>query len=245
MQLTLLQTIQQVARRLAQPVPTTVYGSSDKSVAQFMALLEEGLESLATRGAWQELRHECTFLTLGTEDQGTLDSIGQTPTETNGLAYILPDTLWDRTNQLKLVDQLDSADWQAMKAWVINGPRYQFMLRQRHFFVNPTPTAGWTWAFEYISEFPILDEAGGLVYQKTFDDDDNVILLPDSIVKLDLRWRWKKEKGLSYAQDFDDCEKLIANYLARSSSPGKKLCLDEAPSDARPAIVIPAGNWNL
>lgn len=230
-----------------QPVPTTVFGSTDKQVVQMMRLLEEGLEQLQKRGPWQELTREYTWLTTAAEDQGSLlTGLGSPVVAPVGLDYILPQTLWDRTNRLPLVDQLDAQDWQALKAWVINGPRYQFRLRGNKFLVNPTPTAGWTWAFEYISEFTISNAAGSSFYSR-FAADTDIILLPAAIVQLDLRWRWKKEKGLPFAQEFDDLETMLATALSRNGGPKKRLRMDinveyGAP---RPIIVVPSGNWNL
>lgn len=240
---TLLETVQSVCGRLVQPVPATVYGSTDKAVVQMMRLLEEGLDFLSGRGAWQQLNFEYTFSTIANADQGVLlTGLGSPVVAPNGLRYILPMTLWDRTNQLPLVGPLDAADWQALQAWLINGPRYQFRLRGGHFLVNPAPTAGWTWAFEYISENFATTAAG--VGLKRFTADTNIILLPDQIVQADLRWRWKKEKGLPYAQEFADTEALVVDALARAK-PNKDLRLDvnEGYDSPRPTIVVPSGNW--
>lgn len=244
MQATLLQVVQAACQRLAQPKPASVYGSTDKDVLQMLAILEEGLDDLSGRGPWQELRHEYTWTTLGVEDQGDLISgLGSAPVAFNGLRYILPETLWDRTNKIRLLENLPPADWQALKAWSITGPYYQFTLRQSSFLVNPAPTAGLTWALEYISEDAIQATGGG-AFKKTFTADSDVILLPDSIVKVDLRWRWKKEKGLAYEEDFNTCEGLIANALARNV-PRRKLRLDDCPASPQPGIVVAQGSWDL
>lgn len=246
---TLLATVQEVCRRLVQPVPNTVYGSTDKAVSQMMALLQEGLDDLVDRGAWQELNREYTWLTTAAEDQGSiLTGLGSPVVATVGFDYMLPQTLWDRTNKLPLVGPLDAQDWQAMKAWVINGPRYQFRLRANKFLINPVPTAGWTWAFEYQSKYSISN-AAGTTFSDRFTLDTDLILLPDKIVQQTLRWRWKKEKSLPYAQDFEDCEKLITNALSRGKQ-GKILHLDNTPDDGgygapRPTIVVSPGNWNV
>lgn len=243
---TLLATVQEVCRRLVQPVPNTVFGSADKQVSQMMALLQEGLDNLVSRGAWQQLNKELTWLTVASESQGNiLTGLGSPLSQFTGLSYILPETLWDRTNVLPLVGPLDAQDWQAMKAWIINGPRFQFRLRGNEFLVNPAPTAGWTWAMEYQSEYAIVD-AGGTVYSNRFAADTDQIMLPSKIVAMDLRWRWKKEKNLPYAQDFDDLEKMLVDALARAK-PAKVLDMSNPAcyGTPRPVIVVPGGNWNV
>lgn len=244
---TLLTVVTEVLGRLSQPVPTTVMGNTDKGVLQIKSLLQEGLDALTSRAQWERLTKEVTFTTLAAEDQGTLDSVGlgSGPTPLIGYSYMLPATLWDRTNKLPLLGPLDPQDWQAMKAWVINGPRYQFRVRGGHFYVNPTPTAGWTWAFEYISEFPIQATGGGS-YKLRFTADTDVILLPSTFVELDLTWRWKKAKGLPYAQDFDDLERLLADAKARNQ-PAKVLHMDgpDCYGAPRPVIIVPGGSWPL
>lgn len=243
MQLTLLQLIQQFTKRQAQPVPSAILSSTDKSVQQYVALVEEGLESLVTRGRWQELRFEYTWLTLGAELQGNLvTGLGSAPVATNGLRFVMPETLWDRSNRLRLVGEISPSEWQEMKAWLINGPRYQFMARNDNFYVNPVPTAGWTWAFEYMSEFAIQATGGG-AYKKSFTADTDVILLNDSVVKADFRWRWRRMKGLSYEEEFNSCEALIKDYLPKL--PARNLDMAGCPDEARPGIFVSPGTWPL
>lgn len=244
--LTLLEIITQVTGRLGQPVPSTVMGNTDKGVVQFKTILEESLDFLSGRAAWERLNKEITFTTVALEDQGTLDSVGlgSGPTPLVGYRYMLPDTLWDRTNKLPLCGPLDPQDWQAMKAWVINGPRYRFRVRGGHFYVNPVPTAGWTWAFEYISENHIVAAAG--IYKMRFTLDTDIVLIPAQVVELDLRWRWKKEKGLPYAQDFADLEVMLADAKARNQ-PAKVLRMDNPECYGAPApqIIVSPGNWHV
>lgn len=233
---TLLATVQEICRRLAQPVPATVYGSTDKSVLQMMALLQEGLDSMTDRGPWEVLTYEYTWTTIADENQGPIlgAGLGSAPVALNGFNYLLPETLWDRTNKLPLVGTLSAADWQAMKAVVITGPRFQFRLRGGNFLVNPAPEAGYTWAFEYISNNPI---STGSTYVKKFTADNNTILLPDNIVEADLKWRWKKEKGLSYEEDFRTCETMIHDALGRNQGP-KALRMDNMQWEPRPMYYI-------
>lgn len=241
---TLIETVKEVAGRLGQTVPLNVFGNTDKHVLQWMSLLHQGLDDMAARGRWERLTYEYTFLTVATESQGVLETgLGSPVVAPNGFSWMLPFTLWDRTNMLPLVGSLDEQDWQAMKAWIITGPRYQFRLRGGQFLVNPAPTAGWTWAFEYCSENTILGEDGS-TYAKRFASDEDTILLPDTIVAMDLQWRWKAAKGLTYAEDYASAERMITNALGKSGAK-MPVRLDNTPADAGPTIYVPPMGWRL
>lgn len=235
---TLLETVQDFCRPRKIPVPMLVFGSTDTQIAQIYGLLQEGCERLADRGAWERLVIEATWVTLAQEDQGAMTTIAP-----NGFRnWYVPGTFWDRTQKLPLLGPRSAQAWQMLKATVLTGPVYSFRTRGGRLLVSPVPVAGHTWAFEYISENWIL-KVDGVTYAKKFTADDNSILLPDAVVRSDLLWRWKKEKGLAYAEDFNESEKLIVNALGRDG--GKpNLSLDSCGNrEPTPGIIVPAGNW--
>lgn len=235
--MTLLETVTAFCQRTALSVPSAVIGSVDEQVIQIRALLEEGCDALAGRGPWEGLTNEASWSTTATENQGAITTLAS-----NGYKYLLPQTLWDRTEKLPLLGPLDSQDWQSLKAIVVTGPRYSFRLRQGSFLVTPAPPAGHTWVFEYVSENWIL-QANGTTYLKAFAADTDTILLPRIIVNADLRWRWKKEKGLSYAEDFNAAERLIVDALGRDG--GKPVLYMDNVGDRGilPGIFVPSGSW--
>lgn len=236
---TLLEIVTEFCELKALPTPTVVLGSADKQIIQIRALLQAGLRAMSGRGAWEMLINEALWVTTATESQGSIDTLAP-----NGYRYLLPRTLWDRTEKLPLLGPVDSQDWQALKAIVVTGPRYSFRLRGGLFITTPAPPAGHTWVFEYVSK-NFLEHPGG-TFGQVFTDDNDEILLPNDIVSADLLWRWKKEKGLTYAEDFNSCEALIVDALGRD---GGKPILDmgarDCGGDILPGIFVPSGNWNV
>ena len=219
------------------PVPASVMGSADAQVLQIRRILERGLDDLSQRGAWERMVFEASWSSLAAESQGAITSLA-----TNGFRYLIPETLWDRTEKLPLLGPIDSQGWQALKAIVITGPRYSFRLRGGLFLVTPAPPAGHTWVFEYVSKNFLL-AVDGVTYRYRFVANTDDILIPDQIVQADLLWRWKKVKGLAYAEDFNTAERMIANALGRD---GGKKCLvmdDNYGEGPRPGIFVPAGSW--
>ena len=235
--MSVLTVVQYVCGRTNVPTPSSVLGNTDTQVIQMLRLLEEEGTSLSKRGDWEGITNEATHTTIALENQGAITTIAA-----NGFRYIKQDTLWDRTDNLP-VALIGSNAWQAMKAMASTGPRYRYRLRGGKLLVNPTPAAGHTWAFEYVSKNWLLG-IDGTTYKQYATLDTDTILLPEDLVLMGLRWRWKKEKGLDYAEDFEEYENQIKTDLGRDG--GKEtLRMDGESRDARPGIFVPDMSWNL
>lgn len=237
--MSLLTVVQYVCGRVNIPVPSTVMGSvTDTQVLQLLRLLEEEGNDLAQRGPWQGITFEATHTTIANEDQGAVTSIA-----TNGFRGIKNQTFWDRTNKLPVLGPLSDEEWQAFKGLATTGARYYYRIRGGKLLVNPTPTAGYTWAFEYVSKNWILGD-DGTTYKQYFTLDTDTILLPEDLVLMGLRWRWKKEKGLDYAEDMRTYELQIKEQLGRDG--GKPIiAMDGGRRQLRPGIFVPDMSWNL
>ena len=248
--MTLLSTVQSFCRRQGLTPPNTVMGSGDDTINQIYALLEEECIDLAQRGPWAGLRNECTFTSLANEVQGTLESLGSAPTSTNNLNYIIDQTFWDRTQRLPVRGPYDAQDWQAIKAVNVTGPQYYYRILGQtnggtaQLLMNPVPPAGHTMAFEYITWnwCRNITSSGTVTAGQAFVNDTDQFQLPDNIVMMGLRWRYKKEKGLPYAEDFDTYESMVTTGLARSGTK-PVLHMDSCGYEPKPGIWVPSGNW--
>ena len=237
--MSMLTVVQSFCERQNLPVPSTVYGSTDKQVTQIKALLEEEGNDLAVRGGWQALTLEASHTSVAAESQGTITSIAD-----DGFRYIVNETIWDRSTRLPIVGPLDGPEWQALKALVNTGPRYQFRIRGGLLIVNPTPVAGESWYFEYVTENWITD-ATGVTGKTRFTADTDLIRLPESLVLMGLRWRWLREKGMDYAELFRTYEMQVKDALGRDG--GKpRLSMDSDPHRGpQPGVWVSPGSWNV
>ena len=237
--MSLLSVIQHACARTNIPVPNAVLGGiADTQVLQMLRLLEEEGTDLAARYPWQGLTREFTHTTLAQEDQGAMSTLAS-----NGFNYIKNDTFWDRTDKLPILGPLSDAEYQQRQALVTVGPRYAYRIRGGRLLVNPVPTAGHTWAAEYISKNWILGSDGS-TYKQYFTLDTDTMLMPEELCLAGLRWRWKKEKGFEYAEDFRTYEGQVKDAMGRDG--GKPtLRMDGGPRDKRPGVMIPEYSWNL
>ena len=175
--------------------------------------------------------------TIGLENQGAIKDIAS-----NGFRYVKNGTIWDRDLRLP-VYIIDGTDWQQVKAIAVTGPRYQARIRGGDLISNPVPTAGHTWAFEYITWNAITDSTG-TTNKQYFTADSDLMLLPEPIIEAGLQWRWKKAKGFEYAEDFRSYEVMVANGLSRN---GMRRVLDMGMRQytPNPKIHVTDGNWNV
>jgi hypothetical protein len=241
---TALQIIRAVAGGRGLGRPGTSTGSTDVQILQLVDLLNEEGQDLAARFAWQALIQEKTWTMLGAEDQGLLVG-GSILTEADGFDYIFNDTIHNRTTQFPVTGPISPQMWQASKATTtVASPYSQYRIRGGHLLMYPAPTAGHTGAFEYKTENWVSNDEGD-AFSSKFVEDDDFPLLDSRLLKLGLTWRWKKEKGLEYAEDFETYEAAVLDKITRDKT-AKSARLDGTDTTGiQPVIAVARGSWPL
>lgn len=240
--MTLLELVQRFCQRQGLPSPSVVMSSQDDQILQIKALLEELLDDLVVRHNWQNVTYESTFTSVAAESQGDLSTLAP-------IAYykVLNETIYDRTRKLPIFGPRSARDWAAMQAIPLTGPYYQYRVLGNQLKVFPTMPAGHTLSFEYVSRALILDSTNSdpvAKYRQTFNLDSNTFLVPDSLVLIGLRYKWKQEKGFAYSQEFEDFEARLAQEI-NGDGTKPRLMMDCGQPAPAPGIFVPSGNWNL
>jgi hypothetical protein len=239
---TLLTEIQEFCERMMLPVPQSIIGNDDPQIIQLKSLLYEAGQSIAIRGEWSRLTFEATHTTLAQENQGNIYTITSGVAIATAFRKIKDQTVWDRTDQM-YISPIDPISWQSTKALAAISPRYRYRLLRGELLLTPTPPAGHTLAFEWVSKWWIQDGNTGAIKERFVADTDS-FLLERELLKLSLRWRWKREKGLDYGEEYDECEDRIQEMLAHDT-PKEVLYQDETHWGIRPGIFVPAYSWNV
>lgn len=234
----LLQIVQEFCGRRALPVPNSVVSNPDPQILQMKGMLNKFLEDLVTRKAWQVNTVQALHTTLAQEDQGSINTIAP-----YGFVQILPETFFDRTQRLPIYGGTSPQEWQARKAFNITGPYYQFRLRGDRLLFTPSSPAGHVVAFEYFSNFFVIDK-DGVTRKKFWLDDADTCALDDTLPIAYLEWAWPKAKGFEYAEDFAAYERLINTYASGDNTP-PSVNLAGKTHELRPGIFVPAGSWPI
>lgn len=210
--MSLLTLIQTTCNLLAIPAPLTVTGSTDTQVLQLFAIANEEGHELARRHDWQGLTFEQTFTTVATAAQP--DAV---PDDWD---HFLADSFYNRTSIRPLLGPITPQQWQAIQAYPqINSVYISFRERDNVFLMTPTPPVGDLIAYEYVSLNWAVAADGDR--KPAFTADTDTTVLPERIFEYGLRWRFRKSKGLDYAEDFRTYEQEVQKLAARDGGNGK------------------------
>lgn len=230
---TLLQIVQQFTAVAGLTIPVSVVGSTDTQIIQILALLNEGLDELAVK-KWPQAETEATFTSTSVESQGKIDTIAP------GFEELIPDTFWNLTNKLPAIGSMSPAETQVLKVWGTPSAMVTFRQVGDELHFIPAIASGIQFRFEYRSKYLVKSSLG--VAKQYFTADSDVPVLPDNLLISDLRWRWRMEKGLPYAEQMRTSQILLANALT-SSAAKRDINMSGGCKDARPGIVVPLGSW--
>lgn len=237
----LLNEVQDFCERMLLPIPQVVVGSTDPQVSQIRAILYETGNALAVRGEWSRLTEETTFTTVAQEDQGSIYTLTGGSTLTP-FRKIKNETMWDRTDRLP-VWPINPIQWQRIQAMSTAMPRYRYRLVRGHLLFTPTPTAGHTVAFEWVSKWWIQDGTTAAIKER-FTLDTDTFLLERELLKLGLAWRWRKAKGMDYAEEYEEYEARLNETLAHDVT-RDVLYMDNKEPRMKPGIFVPEASWDL
>lgn len=235
--MTCLTIVQNACLRIGITSPTAVATSADPQILQLLALLNEEGQSLSERTNWQALTNVGTFTTVATEVQGALSTIAP------NLRFIINDTIWNRTLQRPVYGPLSPQGWQAQKAMLFQGPWNQYRIYGGSLRFLPSPTAGQSCYFEYVTAAWGTDSTGA-TGRTAFTADADVALLDENIMTLGLIWRWKQQKGFDFSVDFQKYDQQVRNAMGRDATK-PVLNLSGAFEGIEPVVLVSSGSWPL
>jgi hypothetical protein len=191
--------------------PTSIVGSSDTSAILWLALANEEGRELARRHDWQAITVDYTVATLGAELQTDLPS---------DFERLLPyPELWNRSTSQMYSGPTSARAWGQIKGTGIStGTPGWWRLLGNALYITPAPTAGQTLAFPYVSNAWVQPESGSNKDHFTLDTD--TALLPERLITLGIIWRFKKNKGLDYAEEMGTYEREVERAASRDRGLG-------------------------
>lgn len=206
--MSLLTIVQAACDRLGIARPSVVMASADDTIRVMRALANQEGRELAARATWQRLTLRTSFTTLAQQVQ-----TGAVPTD---FSRFVPDTAWNETRRLPMNGPLEPHEWQAM-AVNENGAdsNLYYRVRGNDFLLLPTPSAGDTISYEYVSAYWVDTDADGLGEADAWAADSNTSLLSEELLTLGIVWRWLKRNRLQFADEFAEYVANVSQAIGR------------------------------
>jgi hypothetical protein len=225
--------VQEFCKRTGLSVPTLAATSQDDTIIQIVALCNEVVEDILDRGSWTSFQREAVFTSVAAASQGALTTLAD-----SGYQSIISETLFDRTQSLRILGPLSPQEWQGLQSIINTQPLTSFRVQEGNLQLYPIPPAGRTIAFEYTSNTAIYNAADA-EYKTEFTKDTDVFSLPYQLLLKGLRWRWKEEKGFPYAESFRQYERSIVLLKSKDGAPGPIYMDGDTQHFAGPGIFVP------
>jgi hypothetical protein len=237
--MSLLSVIQSHCRIHGLNYPGSVVASSDYTIQQLYGIVLEVVDEMVNESKFNVISQQALWTLIADEDQGEISTIAP-----NGYSFAYLETFYDRTLMRPLYGPVTETEWQALKAIPNPGPFYKFRIWQDHLFINPVPATPFSLiAFEYASSWAYKSSTGTV--KSTADNDSDIFLFPEIIIRRGLAFRWKQIKGLPYQADEKQYWNLLNNYIARDKVKRRVNISEGTPYDIQPGIFVPSGNWNV
>lgn len=230
----LLTICQNVADEVGFSRPSTIVNNTDATAKQLYRLANRTGHALKRTG-WQVLRADHTF---------TLATATQTYALPADFGYIVPNTTWDRSDDREVLNPLSPQQWAFSKGWgLVTGLNRRARIKGGLLEFDQTVTSadnGKTIAYEYVSDY--WAESSGGTDQAQFSADTDVSKLDDELMTLGIIWRFKKAKGLDYADDLAEYAQLL-NHLKATDGGATSLSLNSRRMSLDPNIS--EGSFNV
>ena len=188
-------------------VPDSFFGSTSPDDIQMCYLANRASSDLREQGYQKLIKRGAITLTSATSYALPSDYLEIVPNTSMIEGRIDAMDLPTDPSTWAYLQSVSSTSDYTVHARIINGE-----------FAVFAPTVGEVVAFEYISNSPILDTAG-VTYKQRFTADTDDWLLDDDFLILEIKWRYKKEKGIAdWQTDMQEAAQYRNSVMARDKS---------------------------
>jgi hypothetical protein len=233
--MTVLQVVQDVCAAVGVVVPSSIFSgiSTNRTMQEMSRCANEMAQRMAydTR-EWTRLKTSTTFVGNGIASQFNLPA--------NYQRMLLAGNVWRSTSALQPMQHVtDVDDWDQRRDLEYVNPWGEWMLRGDQIWIWPAMGVGVTARMNYLDRNCIKLASGG--YGDRFVDDADSYRLDERLLKLNMTWQWKAQKGAPYAEDMGTYSDALA--VATGADKPAKVLVDKYP--VQPGYAHVAYPWPL
>ena len=195
----------EVATELLISSPAGLVAETDNNEAQaILRHMTRTCRQLAARHDWTRLRREKTFTTVAAAEQ--------TSAMPSDMLRMVQESMFNRTSNTRVTGPLTPEEWQQRQASLTTNVYDEFCIRGTSLLITPTPPAGETIAYEYITKY-IAVASDTTTERLAFTDDGDEPYFDDELIILGTVWRYRKAEGTDYAEEKLEYEMRVADLI--------------------------------
>lgn len=157
--------------------------------------------SLMRRHPWQRLRKTQSITAIAQSLQ-----TGAVPADFDRM---IPETFWNSTAKTMINGPISPAEWAALSANSYADTAMQkFTIRSGNIYVIPTPTAGNSFEFHYVSKNWVLDQ-DAVTEKSSVTADDDTLLIDDQLVIAGAVYEFLRGEGLPYQVEYAAFDRMF------------------------------------
>lgn len=199
--MTLLTIIQGMCDSMALDRPVTVIGNADGITREMLGALNDAGNEIKTENdpPFAGLTRFATFTSTATEYQADLVTIAP------DYGFMVNDTLWNTSSAFPVGQSITPQEWAFLQVRGGIAPYGNMRILvnpatgRLAVYVQPAPSAGMTFTFEYISKMWVtsttLNASTSLYTWDSFQTDNDTTFFNEQMLKLEAIWRFKLTKG--------------------------------------------------
>lgn len=211
-----------------------VYASTDAVVVRLRALLEGMGQDLVRMRPWTHLQKEATVTTVNGTASYSLPA---------DYSSMVPLTHWNRSADLPLAGPVGPQGWQLLvSSDTVSSVTYFFRVQANRLYLNPTPTAADTLAYEYVSAYWVQPSGETTPTAETPTASTDTIWFDKRLLVSGLKLAWLESNGFESTAARNAYEAALS---AVSGGDGAQPALSLAPVGRRHGPSLPETNWGV
>lgn len=226
----LLSICQAVADEVDLQRPTVVFASSSPDAQKLLRYANLVGAQIMRAYDWPQLRKEQTFSALGQEEQ-----TGILPSDFD---RFVPECFWNRGTSRLVSGPVEPSEFSGLKAHGYSGDHAKFMIRGSSVVMIPSPGAGSTLAFEYVSN-QWAESAGG-TGQSSFLSDTDVFKINDELMVAGMAFQWLENEGQPSGKAFTEYDQRLRELTRNSRNRRAVMSAGDIFGQGRHSTGIPA-----
>ncbi len=197
---TVLSILQNVCATVAIPLPTVIFGATDRTSLELKNLIQAAADTIVDTADWNLLNSVATITGDGTTTDFDVPS--------DFKRFAAGTGIWERGFPRKLRSVENLADWREYQLRIVHPfpPVYRFFGDYISFM--PAPENGIILSYDYISANSVRDNFNNA--KTTFTADTDTFVLDARLLELLCLVLWKQRKGLDFTSELSDYEAKLA-----------------------------------